>query len=355
MNENFWGKMSDEYLKDNPEPPALTNEMLAHFEQRVGLKLPKTLIDLLLTKNGGLIRNTDFRFNGKDYQVTYVKSVTLEDSYNSIRTYENILDDPNAEEAKVSLQKKAGDLSKLLLMAEALDGPDAFVLNYSDFRNGEPTVWLIALEYGEEARAKRIANSLTEFIGGQYSGDETPIVSMKEAEQYQLLAAGGYSGQHEVGDSKVETAWKICLNGAHLLVFQEEDWGLDKSVIRMEMNRAQFNSSSGLLDLLFGFYLRFALYRLGKQIGANLSQAANTKKLSISKKDAPLKPRCFDLTFHTHTLGDELTEDSWIRVRRATMYEGRWKNSESKVWNDSISSAREEELLQALKVITKLG
>lgn len=352
MKENFWGKMSDEYLKNNPEPPPLTDASLAAFEQRVGLKLPKALTDLLHVKNGGPLQNTDFRFNGKDYQVTYVKAVTFEDSYDSIRTYNSILSDPDAEDSRVSLQKRVGDLSKLLFVAEALDGPDAFALNYDDLNAaGEPTVWVVALTYGEEAKAKRIADSFSEFLDGQYFGDETPIVDLNEAAQYRLLAEGGYSGTHEVSGNNVEVAWKICLDRSRILVFQQEDWGWGKSVTRMELKRSQLRSSSGVLDFFYSLYQRFLLHRLGKEMGANLSQLANTEKLRVSKYDAPLKPRCFNLTFHTHTFGDEPSADPWIRLRTAKAFEGRWKNSESEVWNNSVYSAREEDLKQARRSI----
>jgi len=167
-----------------------------------------------------------------------------------------------------------------------------------------------------------------------------------------LLAEGGYSGTHEVSDKQVEIAWKICLQGSHVLVFQQEDWGWGKKLTRMEINRSQLYESSGVLDFIFGLYQKFLLWRTGNAIGADLSQAANTKRICIAKEDASLKPGCFNLTFHTHNLGDELTADSWIRVRTAEPFEGRWKNSESKVWNDAIYSAHKEELARAREALT---
>ena len=356
MKENFWGKMSDEYLKENPEQPPLTDESLAAFEQCVGLKLPKALTNLLRVKNGGPLQNTDFRFNGKDYEVTYIKAAVPDDSYSSIRSYSNILRDPDFAEAGDQLQKKVGSLAKLLYVAEPSGYPFSYVLNYNRLNfSGEPTVCCVWLEFGEEPNLKQIANSFTDFLAGQYEGDAAPIVEMNEAERYRVLASGGYSGMHEVSGKKVEMEWKVCLDGRRIIVFQREDWGWGESVKRQEMNRSQFQESSGalevLLDWLFGLYQRFLLWRTGKEIGADLSQLANTKKLRIEKCDAPLKPRCFTLTFFAHTLGDELTDDSWIRTREATPYEGRWKNSESKVWNISISSASKQELQKVRSAI----
>src|SRR5688572_9996315 len=109
----------------------------------------------------------------------------------------------------------------------------------------------------------------------------------------------------------------------------------------MELNRSQLRSASGVLAFLHSLYQRFVLRRLGKEMGADLSQLANTEKLSIAKYDAPLNPRCFSLTFHTQILGDEPSADPWMRVRTAKAFEGRWKNSNSEVWNDSVYSPHE--------------
>jgi len=348
MKANFWGQMSDEYLQNNPEPPPLTDEILAKFEQRIGQRLPKSLTDLLRIKNGGLLQNTDFRFDGKEYEVTYIKAVSSNDSYDSIQSYATILGGADSAEAREELQGMMGPLSQLWYFAEPSGYPFGYVLNYNKLNShAEPTIWCIGLEYGEPPSVKQIADSFSDFLAGQYEGDAGPIVEMKEAERYRVLAAGGYSGLHEVSGNKVEMEWKVCLDSRGILVFQREDWGWGESVKRQEMCRSQFQESHGVLDSLFGMYQRFLLWRTGKEMGADLGQLANTKRLRIEKFDAPLRPRCFTLTFFAHTLGDKLTDDAWIRTREATPYEGRWKNSESKVWNVSISSASKEALEKA--------
>lgn len=355
MNTTFWGQWSEDYLKDHPELPPLTDEMLAAFKKRSGLELPSALVNLLRTKNGGRVYNPDFKLNGQDYCVSEIVGLGMTEDFSSIRSYAFMLLREDCAELRERLARKVGgDLAKVLLVADSGGYPDAYALNFNHCNSaGEPTVYRIAMD-GDEVDADLIADSFADFLKGHYLGETEPIARMDEADQYRLLAQGGYSGRHKVGDSKVEMTWKICQDGDCILVFQEEDWGWGKSVTRMEMNRSQLCESSGVVNFLFGLYQQFLLYRTGKEIGANLSQAVNTKKLRIAKEDAPLKPRCFNLTFHTHTLEDELSADSWIRVRTAKAFEDRWKNSESQVWNDSIYSASEADLKQARRAIVRM-
>ena len=354
MKENFWGQWSEEYLKDHPELPPLTDELLAAFKKRCALELPPALVNLLRTKNGGLLHNSDFKLGGSDYCVSEIVGLGMAEDFSSIRSYAFMLAGEHCAELREKLaQKVGGDLSKVLLIADSGGYPDAFALNFNHLNStGEPTVYRISMG-DEDACAEFVADGFADFLKGHYFGDAEPITRMEEADQYRLLAEGGYSGIHEVGGGRVEIAWKICLDGGRVLVFQQEDWGWGKKLTRMEINRAQIYESPGVLDYLFGLCQRFLVWRTSRAIGANLSQLANTKKIRIAKEDAPLKPGCFKLTFHTHTLGDELTADSWIRLRRAESFEGRWKNSESKVWSDAIYSARKDELAWARAALAK--
>ena len=354
MKTNFWGQWSEEYLKDNPELPPLTDEILAAFKKRCALKLPPALFNLLRTKNGGRLHNPDFKLGGRDCCVSEIVGLGTVEDFSSIRSYAFMLAGEDYTELREKLtQRVGGDLSNVLLIADSGGFPDAFALNFNHLNStGEPTVYRISMD-GEDACAELIADCFDDFLKGHYFGEAEPITRMEDAVQYRLLAEGGYSGIHEVGGNRVEIAWKICLDGGRVLVFQREDWGWGKKVTRMEINRAQIYESPGVLDYLFGLCQRFLVGRAGRAIGANLSQLANTKKIRIAKEDAPLKPGCFKLTFHTHTLGDELTAESWIRLRTAEAFEGRWKNSESKVWNDVIYSARKEELAVSREALAK--
>lgn len=49
---NIWEESAD----GSSLPSALTNEMIAVFEEEVGLKLPQAFVDLLKVQNGGSIR-----------------------------------------------------------------------------------------------------------------------------------------------------------------------------------------------------------------------------------------------------------------------------------------------------------
>lgn len=345
MREDFWGKMSDEYLKNNPEPPPLTDASLAAFEQRVGFKLPKELTDLLRVKNGGLIQNTDFKFNGKGYEVAYFKSVT-ENSYDSIRPYASILEDPEWAEMRKQLQDKTGNLSKLLLIAEPNGSPYAFALNYNHpSATGEPSVDCIWLGECEEADARCIAGSFAEFLAGQYFGDELPIVDLKEADKYRLVAEGGYEGRYEgepepergvLSGLPVKVRWKICSHRNRLIVFQDIDWAGQKEIRREEIHKAALTLDFPELES-YGVELEPEL--------AEMIRPAVEVEV-ISQSEIPVIPKIWVLLLHIQ-MGDK----RWVTTASSSPYQGRWKNEKSKLLYASIQSASRSEVEKTLRAV----
>jgi hypothetical protein len=339
MNANFWGQMSDEYLRDHPEPPPLTDEALAAFEKRSGLKLPKALTELLRIKNGGLLQNTDFNFEGKEFQVTYFKSVSPDDSFDAIRSYADVLSGPDAAEMRQQLKKKAGDPSRLLLVAEPLDFPYAFALNYNRLSSrGEPTVYCVCLVECEEVRVKCLANSFTDFLAGQYFGDEQPTVNLAEVKKYRLIAEGGYEGRYEgtpqpgagiLSGLPVRVRWSICSHRSRLIVFQEIDWAGQPKITRAEIHKSA---------LAFDFP---PLESYGAELEPELAEMIRPAiEIDVlSKFDAPLIPDCYELLLHVKP-----GHKRWVSIETSSPYQGRWKNSKSKVTYESVKSASEPEL-----------
>jgi hypothetical protein len=346
VNTNFWREMAAEYLRDHPEPPPLTEEALAAFEKQIGAKLPRALTELLLVKNGGLLQNTDFRFDDEEYQVTYFKSVRPDESFDGIRSYANILSYPEAAEMREQLQKMVGNLSRLVLVAEPLDFPYAFALNYNHLSsNGEPTVYCVRLMEGEEANVKCLANCFEDFLAGQYFGDEQPTVSFAEANRYQLVAEGGYEGCYKgisqpgsgmLSGLPVRVHWKVCSHWNRLLVFQQIEWAGRSEIRRSELRKS---------ELVFDFP---SLESLGEELEPELAEMIRPaiEIEVLSKLDAPLIPDCYELLLHV-----KLGQERWVSVESSSPYEGRWKNWKFRVAYESIKSGSRHELARVQRSI----
>ena len=341
---DFWGRMSDDYLRDNPEPPPLTDPLLAAFEKRTGVKLPKSLTDLLRIQNGGPLHNADFRFADKDYQVTYIKAVmSEEESHESIKSYFHMLDD---DEGARLLQKKIGNLSKILEVAEPLDYPYTFALNYNHLNGGgEPTVWCIEWD-DETPAAHQIANSFAEFLDGQYFGDEKPIVDSYDAVRLKLcIAEGRYVGKYR-GEPKegsgllmgmpVNVVWQIYAVGDRLILFQESDWAGENRLTRAEVRKS---------NLAFNFpKLESYGVKVEPELAENIRPGVEIELLT--KYDADLEPDCYELLLHVSDPG----ESQWV-VDESLEYEGRWKNRKHEVVYVSVKSAAKDELTKVLEAV----
>jgi hypothetical protein len=345
MNVNFWGKMSEEYLKENPELPPLSDKTLAAFEKRIGLKLPKALTDLLRIKNGGPLQNTDFKFKDKEYEVTYIKSVTPDETFDSVRSYAFVLDDSHMSEMRKQLQKNVGDLSKLFYVAEPNGHPYAFALNYNHLNSiGEPTVYCVWMDC-DEVDAKRIADSFAEFLAGQYFGDEHPTVDLEEARKYQLVAQGGYEGRYKGKPEKgllsglaVQVRWKICSDKSRLIVFQDIDWGGQLEITREEIHKSA---------LVFDFP---SLESYGVELEPDLAKMIRPaiEIEVLSKYEAPLIPDCYELLLHIQPGGKK-----WVSTDSSSPYQGRWKNRKSKVVYSSVKSSSKVELKRTLQAVAE--
>jgi len=292
------------------------------------------------------LQNTDFPFDDNDYEVTYIKAVRVNESYDSIRFYSSTLGNAEPATSRDRLEKSVGDLSKLLLVAEPLDYPYEFVLNYNRLnRDGEPTVWCIAGGDDEDLEGRQVANSFAEFLAGQYVGEDEPSVDLSEAASYLLIAEGGYEGRyagvHEEGSITLEglpvkVHWKVCSDRSRLIVFQEIDWAGQVTISREEIRKSA---------LVFDFP---ALESYGVEIEPELAEMIRPaiEIELLSKFEADLIPDCYELLLHVQP-----GQRNRVSVTQASPFLCRWKNRKSKIVYSSIKSANAVELASVLRAV----
>jgi hypothetical protein len=151
--KEFWG--SNYY-----NHPPLTDEMVKIAENELGVKLPKTLIELLKMQNGGYTKGFAFPMTKK---TTWAENhVPLSDLFGividkNIRTGQNIMDTHY-------MTKEWGLPEKQVLLTG--DGHWWITLDYQD--KEIPSVKWIDIECSEEIM---IADNFDQFINGLVSED----------------------------------------------------------------------------------------------------------------------------------------------------------------------------------------
>jgi len=245
------------------------------------------------------------------------------------------LDGSDTNEMRELLQKKRGNLSKLLFVADSGGYPYAFALNYNHLNSaGEPTVYCVWLEE-DETDATFTADSFGEFLAGQYFGDAEPIVDLAEAGKYRLVAEGRYEGKHEISGNAVLVSWKICSRMNRILVFSSEDWGWGVTLERSELFKAH-------LHLAF-----LPLEKYGVDLDPDFAELIRpaVEPEVLSKYDIPASPDCFQFTFHV--------QPEWVRKKTSKAFEGKWKNSAGQVWNTSVYSADKAALEKVIEAVAE--
>jgi hypothetical protein len=146
--DRFWGR-------NHYEHPALTEEMLARAEQRLGVKLPAEYVALLRTQNGGYTRGFGYPMSqetswAEDHVPLHDLAGIVTDPDHS--TAQNILDTPY-------LAEEWGLPPRQVLLSG--DGHWWITL---DYRGGdEPSVAWIDVECGEDIQ---VAPSFSSFLQG---------------------------------------------------------------------------------------------------------------------------------------------------------------------------------------------
>jgi hypothetical protein len=140
--------------------PPLTDEMVTSAEIELGVKLPKTLIELLKIQNGGYTKG--FAFPMAQKTTWAANHVPLSDLFGivldkNIETAQNIM-------ATDYMTKEWGLPEKQVLLTG--DGHWWITLDYRE--NSVPSVKWIDVECNEEVK---IANDFDQFIDGLVSED----------------------------------------------------------------------------------------------------------------------------------------------------------------------------------------
>jgi SMI1-KNR4 cell-wall len=151
--KEFWGS---NYYKH----PPLTDEMLDLAETKLGVKLPKTLIELLKIQNGGYTKRFVFpmtqRTTWADNHVplSSLSGIVLDEGF---RSAQNIMDTEY-------MTKEWGLPERQVLLTG--DGHWWITLDYRD--NETPCVMWIDVECNEEVK---VAENFDQFIDGLVSED----------------------------------------------------------------------------------------------------------------------------------------------------------------------------------------
>jgi hypothetical protein len=339
---NFWRQFAPESDPAVMEHPPLTDEAVTFCEKKFGLKFPPALLDLLKTKNGGVLENFDFKIGTKDFTVGSILGIGNGDSFYDIRPVSSLVNpsDSFGTELWKKLEDSAGNLSKLLHFAD--NDPYWYALDYNHLNSrGEPKV-ICVLTDEDEAAAWPLADSFEEFLNGHYFGDAEPIVRLEEATALELVAQGEYEGKSKRTGLPVKISWKISSQSRRLIVLSNEDWGLGEG---LELIRAEL----GKAFVCFGRELppgyESELAELGPEVVEGIR--AHVEAEPIEEYDVGVKPRCYQLRLEVQP------GEAWVTCQSSKQYQGRWKNRQYRVVYTSIYSADKEALARTIDVIAE--
>lgn len=333
----FWAQPSNESDSAVRQLPPLTDDLLAAAEAHFGVKLPTALVDLLRTQNGGYLENHDFKFGDERVSVHEILGIKLPQEFSSLGPLLCLDEEDNAE-MRESLEEQAGDPSKLIQFAAA--DCWSYLLDYNRLNAaGEPTVIEVVLQDPEEVRVERVADSFAEFMRAQYAGDAEPTVRLEEADQYKLVAEGGYEGKHTITGAAIRIAWKICSHRNRLIVFQrQEGWKEGETRERSELYKSA-------LCLEFPALEDYGV-ELDPDLAENIRPAIEIEILS--EYEVPVEPKCYQFLLHIQPGGAK-----WVSTQRSEAYQGRWKNESIKVVYTSVFSADRASLERTMAAVAQ--
>jgi len=337
----FWTKLESEEVRASVELPPLTDATVAACEKKFALKLPQALLKLLREQNGGILENTHFRFQGTVSNVVQIFGLEEKDGFRGICAASQLMDDsdPLGADQAQRLRQKAGDLSRLLRIADADWYWYALDYNHPN-SNGEPPVLLVTTNE-DDAGCHRVADSFAELLLCQYFGDPEPTVQLSEAEKLNIIAEGGYSGTSQRTNRPVRVSWRICSRRNRLIVLSSEDWGIEEE--GPEFSRVELLKS----DLCFGGELtEQSIADLGPELTDLIR--SNVEVPSIEEHDVGVSPTCYSLRLDAppHTKG--------VHLQVSKPYKGRWKNnSRSPLTYASVYSADRAALERTMVTVAK--
>jgi hypothetical protein len=333
---SFWRPLQDSSVVK--ELPPLTPQAIDAREHQLGIKFPPALLELLRTKNGGFLQNPDFRLEGEAFGVREIFGIGDGKGFREIRPASSFLvsEDPEPNELGERIRQQAGDLERLLVFADNDFCWYALDYNHLNSAGEPPVIWALTDE--EDAAARRVADSVADFLHGQYFGEVEPSVHMEEAQRYTVLTEGGYEGTHRITGKAIQIAWKICADGDRLILFQREDWGQGEMRARAEICRTALGWEPIPLEE-YGVDLEPGLAKL-------IRGTVEAKCLEVTRHDVPVSPGCYELGFRLPP-----SEETRIKLTRSEAYQGRWKNSSSDVLATQIYGSDKAVLRKAIDLI----
>lgn len=310
--------------------PFLTDETIVECESKFGIKFPPALIRLLRTQNGGLLENFDFKFHGRDGDVTNIRGIHETEQFKAVWPCSSLFDgnDEMMSEVLQRFTQQAGDLSKVLWFADNDLG--GFALNYNRLNSErEPTIDSIFMDE-DRVEVEPVADSFEEFLKCQYVGDPQPAIRLEEAETLEVIAQGGYVGKYKTArglltaDTPIETSWKICRQDGRIIVLSREDWGFGAELQRAELQIA---------SMCFGHELT---RKQASQLGPELLDLVrdHIEAPAVEEYDVDVDPACYLMRIEVHP------RKHWVCIRTSKFKDGLWKNSsESQVVYTKVHSA----------------
>ena len=324
--------------------PPLTDKSLLVCEENCGVRPPRALVALLRTRNGGALENSDFKFGGKRFNVWRILSVSESGDSKSIQPCSRS-SEPSTPSMALRNRKRGGDPSRLICFAEADNY--GYALDYNHLNSeGEPTVVATSLDT-EELQSERVADSFSGFLNGQYFGDAEPIVQVGEAENYKVIAEGGYKGIHTTGyagmpetkGASVSVAWKICAHRKRLIVFAQENWGLGEIRRRAEFCKADLYLTFTPVEDVVGFEIE-------PELAENIRPSVEVEILE--EYTIAVEPKCYAFIMYIPPW-----KQKWIVEQRSEASKGLWKNDTWKTLVTSVYSADERSLENAIKSVAQ--
>lgn len=164
--KDFWN--SHEYYTENYVEEALTDEIIAFYENKLGLKFPQSYIQLMKTQNGGH-PNKSYWFN-EHAKRNEVNTIGLVGFFGIGGNKHNSLFGKFGNEFCFNEWQYPRDIGIVIADTES-GGHDMIYLDYRECgKDGEPKVSVCFQEYDYEVQV--LANNFEEFIGMLISEEE---------------------------------------------------------------------------------------------------------------------------------------------------------------------------------------
>ena len=271
---SFWYEFPEENRENDIQHPSLTDATVASIETRFHVRFPQRLIALLREKNGGYLRDKEFKLKGEDHQVDCIFGLA-EKGRSIIEPVSTLFE--SLEEFPAEL----GNPDRVLTFADYA-GHCLYALDYNKCgRNGGPRV--LYLDTEGEITGREVASSFDEFLDGHYLGDTTPSVRWDEMIDQTSALEAHVSFRHKFGEAHLEMLHRVYRRERILIIFTRSLWNgkvrLRKATIELDSLAPDFCNISKL-DYASGpdvFVLHFHVDPHGKLVNVEDSEHSGSR------------------------------------------------------------------------------